>query len=115
MLKKPPKCLPNGKKKENLNKMMTKLTIPKIETFIQELKKGKKLTIAGEYDPDPYGGGANWAYELRYDAERQIFVLQTNFYASQYNTEPEISYLDFNEKEVMERLLFENEHSVSCW
>jgi len=94
---------------------MPKLTIPKIETFIQELKKGKKLTIAGEYDPDPYGGGTHWDYELRYDAERQIFVLQTNFYASQYNTEPEISYLDLNEKEVMERLLSENEHSVSCW
>ncbi len=94
---------------------MEKLTITEIEAFIQEMKQGKKLILAGEYDPDPYGGGANWNHELRYEAEKQIFVLQTNFFPSQYHSEPEISYLDLDEVQVIKRLLFEIKHRVSCW
>jgi hypothetical protein len=90
-------------------------TLSEIGAFIQEMKNGKKIIITGEGDPDPYGGGAHWDYEMYYRAEMQIFVLKTNFYASQYNSEPEISYTEFDEVKAIKHLLQEQAHKISCW
>jgi hypothetical protein len=94
---------------------MTTLSTPEIEAFLQEIKAGKKLILAGDSDPDPYGGGAHWDYEIQYNPVTQLYVLKTNFYASQYNSEPEISYQEFDEEAAKKRLLHENKYKVSCW
>jgi hypothetical protein len=91
------------------------LTLAEIEDFIQRMKIGETLRISGEYDPDPYGGGANWNYEMTYNVEAQNFVLKTNFYASQYNTEPEVSYEYLDEEQTIKYLLPQIKHKISCW
>ena len=91
------------------------LSLSEIESFIQKVKNGKKLVITGEYDPDPYGGGTHWDYEMYYDYKWQKFVLKTNFYPSQYHNEPEISYLNMNEEQAISHLLRQDKNKVSCW
>jgi hypothetical protein len=94
---------------------MTTLSVSEIEAFLQDMKAGKKLILAGEGDPDPYGGGAHWDYEMQYNTETQLYVLKINFYASQYNSEPEVSYQEFDEEATKKRLASEIKHRVSCW
>lgn len=94
---------------------MSKPTTAEVEAFIQEMKKGKTITLAGEYDPDPYGGGANWSCEMYYNLETHTFVFQTNFYPSQYHNIPEIFYQELDEQKAIERLLSENKYKISCY
>lgn len=95
--------------------MQLTLTSAEIENFIQQIKSGKTLRLSGEYDPDPYGSGTNWDYEMQYNSETQQFVLKTNFYASQYNTEPEVSYSDMDEVQTIKYLLQQNKNKITCW
>jgi hypothetical protein len=91
---------------------MIPLTLDEIEDFIEKMKNGKTLILSGEYDPDPYGGGANWNFEIQYNFEKQIFVLKTNFYPSQYNTEPEVSCNYLDEEQTIQYLLHQNKNKL---
>ncbi len=74
------------------------------ELIIQQLKSGKIFEHSSEPDPDPYGGGGYDKSTLSYDIDKNYFVLKLEVWASQYNIEPEVSFFNWNEEQVIKNL-----------
>lgn len=76
-----------------------------VQEIIRKVKEGKKILYVGETDTDPYGSGSHDRNTLSYDNETGYFILQIEFWASQYNSEPETTIKTIGEEEVALHLL----------
>ncbi len=93
--------------------MVNMLDMLQVETYIQKMKENMKVILQDQCKP--YNGGRRCDIEIQFEEERQIYVLQNNFYASKEHKEPEISYLYFDEAQIKAYLLSVDKEKFYFW